>query len=113
MLQTSCYLYLVKPNLSYIDPREEVGKIVTHRFLISCEPKPSIIIDTKKQKIIVKVPDAPEKDDIISLYAVPEEENQCIQKVFYDKKNQGKWDRWGRDVAQIGAEFLGNVINPL
>ena len=102
-------LYLVKPKLSSFDPTRQTGKIVTHRFLIPCAPKQSIIIDTLEQKIIVKVPEAP--DEEIYLFPVPEQEDQCKVKIFYDKKNLPAWDRWGKDVAEIGAKFLGNVVS--
>ena len=40
-----------------MDPEGKGGRIVTHRFKIFCDSKPSmIIINSKEDKIVVEVP---------------------------------------------------------
>ena len=89
-----------------MDREGKVGKIVTHCFKISCDPKPSmIVINTKEKKIILERPNGIQE---ISLVPVQEEdeEDQCKQKLFYDKKNLPVWDRWGKDALKIGVDLL-------
>ena len=104
-------LYLVKPELSNLDPEEKVGKIVTHCFKVSCDPKPSmILINTKEEKMTLTLP---EKIEEISLVAVEQQKDQCIQKIFYAKKNHPVWDRWGKDVATLATNVATAAVPKL
>ena len=101
---------LVKPELSQMDPEKpEKGLIVTHSFQIPCNPEPSsILINTKEKKMTLSFPNKIGEE--ISLEAVAEQKNQCRQKIFYPKKNHPVWDRWGRDVAQMGSNVVVKSI---
>ena len=46
----------------------------------------------------------------ISLEAVEDQKNQCRQRIFYPKKNHPVWDRWGKDVAQMGCNVVSKSL---
>ena len=95
-----------------MDPEGKGGRIVTHRFKIFCDSKPSmIIINSKEDKIVLEVPN--QTDIKISLIGDEKQEGQCKQKIFYDKKNLPVWDRWGRDVVTAAISSAGDVLGAM
>jgi len=93
-------IHVIKQKLS----QREEGKIVTECYKIPCFGLKEILINAKGKTISPK--SDPAQNDIPMVPTT----DQGIQKIFFDKDNQCAWDRWGKDVAKLVADFGGKVV---
>ena len=83
--------------------REE-GKIVTECYKVPSFGLKEIIIDAIEKKI------SPTSDPAQNHIPMVPTTDQGIQTIFFDKDNKCAWDRWGKDVAKLAADFGGKVV---